>query len=115
MTGRQRPFEAAPVLAAEHAMQVPVHALSQQKPSTQLPFRHSVAEVQASPFAFLPTQVPLEQVFPVRQSPSVVQVVLQAVANAQTRPPEQDVAVEGAQAPELQVPLGTKVVPTGCD
>jgi hypothetical protein len=111
---RHNPLE-APVLAKEQAMQVPVHAPSQQKPSTQFPLRQSLAAVQASPFSFLPTQVPFEHVFPVRQSPSTVQVVLHAVADAQTRPPAQDVAVEGAQAPALHVPLGTKVVPTGCD
>jgi hypothetical protein len=111
---RHNPFE-APVLAKEQAMQDPVHALSQQNPSTQFPLRQSFAAVQANPFSFLPTQVPFEHVFPVRQSPSTAQVVLHAMPDAQIRPPTQDVAVEGVQVPALQVPLGTKVVPTGCD
>ena len=45
---RQSPSAAA-VLEAEQATQLPVQALSQQTPSTQLPLPHSAAPVQAPP------------------------------------------------------------------
>ena len=60
-------------------------------------------------------QTPPEQAFPVRQLASLAQEVLQAVDEAQTKPPAQDMAVPGTQAPALQVPCGRKVVPVGCD
>jgi hypothetical protein len=41
-----------PVLAALHAWHVPSHALSQQKPSTQLPLMHCDDDVQALPLAW---------------------------------------------------------------
>ena len=44
-TGRQVPSE----LSSEQVMQVPVHALSQQTPSTQNPLLHWVSQEQARP------------------------------------------------------------------
>jgi hypothetical protein len=96
-----------PVFAAEQAMQVPAQALSQQNPSTQLPSRHSLAAEHVAPVAFLPMQEPPEQMLPVKQSPSTVQVVLQAEVDAQTKPPAHEVALAGTHEPPLQVPLGT--------
>jgi hypothetical protein len=106
---------AVPVFACEQAIHVPVHAFSQQKPSTQLPFRHSFEALHALPLAFLPMQAPPEHTFPVRQSVSLAQEVRHAVAEAQTKPPAQDVVVPGTQAPALQLPCGTRFVPVGCD
>jgi hypothetical protein len=94
-------------LADEQAMQVPVHVPSQQKPSTQLPSRQSLPTEQGSPVDFLPTQVPPEQVLPVRQSLSLVQVPLHAVADAQIRPPVHDFAVASGHEPALQLLWGT--------
>jgi hypothetical protein len=108
--GLQRPSE-APVLAVTQAMQEPGQAFSQQTPSAQAPDTHSVAVEQTTPVDFFPTQVPPEQMLPVRQSASTVQAVLQTVADAQTTPPAQEVADAGAQTPPLQVPLPTKIVP----
>jgi hypothetical protein len=106
-TGRQRPLE-APVLAEEQAMQEPVQAFSQQKPSAHVPETHSLAVKQLPPVAFLPTQVPPgPQVFPVRQSLSDTQEGLQAVPEAQMTPPAHEVADAVVQAPALQVPLAT--------
>ena len=56
----QVPF-AAPVLAALQALQSPLQALLQQKPSTQLPVPHSFVALQAEPCVFFVTQaVPLQ-------------------------------------------------------
>jgi hypothetical protein len=57
--------------------QAPVHALSQQTPSTHRFELHSPAAVQLCPFCFFP-QVPLLQAIPLSQSASVVQVTVQA-------------------------------------
>lgn len=103
VTSRQYP-SATPVFAREHATQVPVHALSQQNPSTQLPDWHWLLPLHAVPMPFLPPQTPAMQAFPTRQSASVAQAVLQTVADAQTRLPGQDVAVPGEHAPELHEP-----------
>ena len=46
-----------PFFAAEQAWQRPVHAVLQQKPSTQKPLEHSFAAVHATPVAFFETQV----------------------------------------------------------
>ena len=40
-----------PFFAALHATHVPAHAVSQQKPSTQLPVAHDVAAVHDAPVA----------------------------------------------------------------
>jgi hypothetical protein len=114
VTSRQYP-SATPVFAREHATHVPVHALSQQKPSTQFPDWHWLLALHAVPLPFLPPQTPDVQAFPTRQSASVAQAVLQAVAEAQTRLLSQDLTVPGKHAPALHVPCGRKVVPVGCD
>jgi hypothetical protein len=58
----------------------PLHAWSQQKPSTQCAFAHWLESVQADPSASFETQVPLEQYDPLEQSASTAHDVLQAVA-----------------------------------
>jgi hypothetical protein len=50
VTARQRPL-AAPVLAFAQALQAPLHADSQQTPSTQLPVVHSTELAHAAPCA----------------------------------------------------------------
>ena len=45
-----------PVFKAEHAMQFPLHALSQQSPSTHDPEEHSLLALQLVPFAFVSWQ-----------------------------------------------------------
>ena len=52
---------------AAHDVHVPVHALSQQYPSTQLPVEHSVLSEQESPLAFRGAQVVPAQYLPVPQ------------------------------------------------
>jgi hypothetical protein len=46
-----------PVLAAEHARQLPVQVVLQQTPSMQLPLEHSFGNAQAMPSAFFGVQV----------------------------------------------------------
>jgi hypothetical protein len=87
-------------------MHVPLHALSQQTASTQLPSWHSLEELHELPVLFLPMQVPPEHTVPVRQSASPAQELLHAVAEAHTRLPEQEVAVPGVHVPAPQVPCG---------
>jgi len=55
-TGLHSPF-ATPVSAFEQDRQVPVHVLSQQKPPTHDPCRHSLFIKHAEPSTFLVTQV----------------------------------------------------------
>jgi hypothetical protein len=50
------PFAAAPS-AAEQTSHEPLQAVSQQKPSTQLPEEHSVFRVQLCPFGSCGTQL----------------------------------------------------------
>ena len=50
--GAHTPFlPDVPFLASEHAMHPPLHAVSQQKPSTQYPDGHCAFKVQAEPGA----------------------------------------------------------------
>jgi hypothetical protein len=58
LIGRHRP-SLDPVFAAEQAWQVPVQALSQQTPSTQLPVGHATPAEQAAPGASLTRQLPV--------------------------------------------------------
>jgi hypothetical protein len=51
----------------EHDWHVPLHALSQQYPSTQLPVEHSVLSEHESPFAFRGAHVVPAQYLPVPQ------------------------------------------------
>jgi hypothetical protein len=88
----QRPRE----LGNPQKTQVPVQAVSQQKPSTQKPVRHSLAAPQLWPFCFLP-QEPSRHRLPAVQSALLAQLPLQVFC-AQTK---------GAQAtglPSTQVP-----------
>ena len=62
-TARHVPFLPAapsPCLLALHAMHVPAHAVSQQNPSTQLPFAHCRASVHALAAACAAWHVPSE-------------------------------------------------------
>jgi hypothetical protein len=69
----QRPSDAD----SEQLRQAPVQAWSQQTPSTQWFFRHSLDAVHGWP-SILGPQVPLTQAIPVSQSALVVQVSVQA-------------------------------------
>ncbi len=63
------------------AVQVPLHLVSQQTPSTQLPDEQSEATVQVLALLSGPPQTPPgPQTFPVAQSASLAHVVLQAPA-----------------------------------
>ena len=77
--GEQVPF--VPVSAQD--MQVPVQAALQQTPCAQWVEPQSESAVQAEPGPFLP-QLPPMQKFPVEQSASTVQVVLQTPVVSQT-------------------------------
>ncbi len=68
-----------PVFDAEHAMQTPSQASSQQTPSTQKPEPHSSSTTHALPFAFGPWHCPPMQTLPWAQSVPSVQAVRQAV------------------------------------
>jgi hypothetical protein len=57
----QVPSAPCPFLTAEQARQVPVQALLQQTPSTQLPLAHWLPAPHAPPFPFLVTQALPEQ------------------------------------------------------
>lgn len=57
----QVPSAPAPFFAAVHALQAPVHAVSQQTPSAHSPLTQSALAAQARPFARLATHAPLTQ------------------------------------------------------
>ena len=93
-TGAQRPL-AAPVLVIEQAVHRLLQAVSQQKPSTQLPEAQSDPALdgsQAAPTGLIERQrpLPVSQNVPPTQSPSDTQLALQAVALAQLKLPGQD-------------------------
>jgi hypothetical protein len=79
ITGLQVPF-ATPVKPVKQAWQALVHAVSQQKPSTQKPLTHSSAAPQSAPFAAFGTHAPATQRFPLAQCASLAQLVEQATA-----------------------------------
>ncbi len=58
-TGPHTPSRPWPFLVAEQASQVPEHAVSQQKPSTQLPLVHWLVAVHALPSPRSSVQTPL--------------------------------------------------------
>jgi hypothetical protein len=60
-------------------LQAPVHALSQQTPSTHWPDLHSLALLQLCPFCLGP-QVWFTQAMPLSQSSSVLQEMVQDAA-----------------------------------
>jgi hypothetical protein len=84
---RQRPCGSVTAPTNEHvpaglrlqAWQVGQLPALQQTPSVQEPLAHWLAAVQTTPSAFLGTQLVPEQKFPLEQSPSPAQVVLQAL------------------------------------
>jgi hypothetical protein len=84
-----------------------VHALSQHTPSMQKPLVHWFAPVHAWPLALLGTHDVPEQYALEAQSPSVVQVVLQAVAPHAYRPQE-------LVPPATQLPLPSQVEALVC-
>jgi len=96
-----------PVLTFEQAMHSPGQLFSQHTPSTQAPDVHWLAVVQVAPLPLLPVQAPFEQKSPAMQSASAAQPVLQAVAEAQSRPPVQELAAAAPQVPVLHVPAPT--------
>jgi len=59
---------ASAVFEPAHAMQPPVHAVSQQKPSTQAPVEHWEGSVQAAPCPFTVVQTDPRQKKPEVQS-----------------------------------------------
>jgi hypothetical protein len=71
---------AAAVFELAHAMQPPVHAVSQQKPSTQAPVEHWEGSVQAAPCPFTVVQTDPRQKKPEVQSAFDAHEVLHAVA-----------------------------------
>jgi len=104
-TGWQLPC--CPAIAQDR--QVPQLATVQQKPSVQLPLKHSVPARQAAPFALRLVQAFDMQVNPVAQSPSPPQVVRQAAA-----PQANGAQLAGGwtHAPlPLQLPTGVNVWP----
>jgi hypothetical protein len=70
-----------------HARQVPVQALVQQTPSTQVPLRHSLEAAQVRPASFFGRQRPDSQRFPALQSTSAAQVALHAPRPSQVLRP----------------------------
>jgi len=65
--------------ATPHASHCPLHAVSQQTPSAQLPDVHCPAEAHAAPLAFFAVHVPALQKSPAMQSASVTHVDKHAV------------------------------------
>jgi len=95
--------------ATAHELQLPQVADAQQKPSVQLPLKHSVPATQAAPLALRLVQTLDMQVKPVAQSASPAQVVRQAAA-----PQANGAQLIGGctQAPApLQLPTGVSVDP----
>jgi hypothetical protein len=104
-TGRQVPC----MPATAHELQLPQLLDAQQKPSVQLPLKHSVPATQVVPLAFRSVQTFDMQVKPAAQSPSPMQVVRHAVV-----PQAKGAQLEGGwtQAPApLQWPAGVSVDP----
>ena len=78
VAGRHRPL-AAPVSAPAHALQLPVHAVSQHTPSTQLPLAHSGPAAHTVPSVFGATHMVPIQARPPRSRASDVHDVLHTV------------------------------------
>src|SRR5262245_22004888 len=92
-----------------HEVQLPQLAAAQQKPSVQLPLKHSVPAAQAAPFGFRLVQTSDRHVKPAAQSASTPQVVRQAPA-----PHANGAQLTGGcrQVPApLQFPTGVNVEP----
>ena len=65
--------------AAEQAWHVPLHAVLQQKPSTQLPLLHVLPPAHVVPFAFFTTQFDIMQYADEPHCASELQLVGQAL------------------------------------
>jgi hypothetical protein len=104
-TGEQVP--AAPGSAQD--IQVPLHAVPQQIPWSQMVLLHSVPLEQTAPFGLSP-QDPALQEAGIAQSASVAQVALQALAPQANGKQEDEAGIPQVPAPS-QVPPGVKVVP----
>ncbi len=103
--GPQVPLAPPPFLVAEQAWQVPVHAVLQQKPSTQNVLVHSCAPVgHVEPAVFLFWHMPPLQKPPAAQLASVVQVVLHAAGEPPQVPGEQ-LTVAGVGVTQVPLPL----------
>ncbi len=109
VTGRHWP-SAAPVIAAAHALQLPVHAVSQHTPSTQLPLAHSEPAAHTVPLVFGATHVVPTQALPGAQSATDVHDVLHVVVPHAYAPHDVVLAVWHVPAPS-QVLAGVCVVP----
>jgi len=90
---------AEPVRALLQAMQVPVQALLQQKPSTQAPEAHCPALVHACPAA--PRQLPFEHSLPLPHTPPHAPQLAGSVA-VLTQAPLQFVCPAAQHTPPLQ-------------
>jgi hypothetical protein len=101
---RQRPLAWA-VFELAHAMQPPVHAVSQQKPSTQAPVEHWEGSVQAEPWPCTVVQTDPRQKKPEVQSAFDVHEVLHAVA-PQVYEPHDEVFTVWQTPDPLQVRAG---------
>jgi len=104
-TGRQVPC----MPATAHELQPVQLAAAQQKPSVQLPLKHSVPATQAAPLALRLVQTFDMQVKPAAHSPSPLQVVRQAAA-PQAKGAQLIGGCRQAPAP-LQLPTGVSVDP----
>src|SRR5262245_19830400 len=111
LIGPHAPSMPAPFLIAVHASQVPVHARSQQTPSTQMLLVHSWLDPHMAPSAFFARQsMPLQYAVEAHVA-SLMQGPVQA-------PPThalgaQLVVVPGTQVPvPLQVEAVVKVMPS---
>ena len=102
-----------PVSVMAHPWQVPVQALSQQKPSAQKPLRHWSVALHAVPWSALARQEPvLQWLLDDAQSVSAPHVVKHAVALAQIKPPGQGCVVPAVQVPvPLHVPSWVRMAP----
>jgi hypothetical protein len=101
--------EQVPTLpTAVHVWQVPVQAVLQQTPSTQLPLVQSAFAAQAVPFASWATQTPAEQKYPATQSVLAVHEVTQAETPHMKAPHELLVTVRQVPVPS-QVRAGVSV------
>src|SRR5262245_58665643 len=96
--------------ATAHELQEVQLAAAQQNPSVQLPLKHSVAAVQAAPFALRSVQTFDMHLKPPAQSPSPPHVVRQAAAGPQAKGAQVMGACTQAPAP-LQLPIGVNVDP----
>src|SRR5262249_51996835 len=94
MTGLHVPRAPSPSQASHW----PLHALSQQYPSTQLPEAHAMASVHFAPIALFAQASPMQRA-PGAQSASFAQVVVQATPLSSQRNGVQSI-VSGSHSPD---------------